>query len=629
MDINNIQALIAQGLLTDVASVDPNTAYVAVGVYQPGNRQSGSGNNTYPSYAMPISEFLAAGGIYTASNGIALVGNDFQLASLNISQFTNDAGYLTSAATNDLDPVISQTNIVPGSPTLGDRYLAGTAPAAPWTANSIEEWDGASWITTAPVLDDVVFVTATLSTLRYNGTAWVAYAGTAVLNQGNTTGSALVIGTNTAQALVFKTFNTESARITSAGSWGFGTITPGGKVHIKGQDSTSSNYALKVDSLTLPILYARNDQKVSIGSSTLDAALRIQRNDLTKPALIIGNATGTDNFHYVNSVPGSYAWLDMLNGNMTTTSNYRILHVISNNGVTETYYNGSANVRMKFSTESVNNRIETYDNSSNALFSIDSVSGQSLFQTANVGIGLSGYTSTAKLHIVGVDTTSTNYALKVDNLTSPLLYVRNDGIVSIGKTLQIQRYNYSVTKAFWMEANSIEDTEMNTLNADLVFKTKYVSGSNVESIRFTKEGIIKVADTNYISIGAYNITTDKYGYLSSASNTTSGVGLKFEVCQPSNTTGFIAMQIENTGNVGIGITPTAKLHVKGIDATFSNYVLKLDNSASMPLLHVRNDGHIFMNSLPTSNAGLSTGELYISTAATILANGDKVVGWKV
>lgn len=41
MDVMNIQALIAQGLITDVASIDPNTAYVAVGVYQPGNRQSG------------------------------------------------------------------------------------------------------------------------------------------------------------------------------------------------------------------------------------------------------------------------------------------------------------------------------------------------------------------------------------------------------------------------------------------------------------------------------------------------------------------------------------------------------------------------------------------------------------
>lgn len=112
MDINNIQALIAQGLLTDVASVDPNKAYVAVGVFQPGNRQSGPAGNAYPSYAMPISEFLAAGGVYTASNGIALVGNDFQLASQNISQFINDAGYITSVTPQDLQSVVTAGNVL-------------------------------------------------------------------------------------------------------------------------------------------------------------------------------------------------------------------------------------------------------------------------------------------------------------------------------------------------------------------------------------------------------------------------------------------------------------------------------------------------------------------------------------
>lgn len=110
MDILNVQSLIAQGLITDIASIDPNKAYITVGVYQPGNRPAGSGNNTYPSYAIPVAEFLATGGVYTGSNGIALVGNDFQLASHLISQFTNDSGYITSAAI---------TGMVTGSGTLG------------------------------------------------------------------------------------------------------------------------------------------------------------------------------------------------------------------------------------------------------------------------------------------------------------------------------------------------------------------------------------------------------------------------------------------------------------------------------------------------------------------------------
>lgn len=96
MNIENIQALIAQGLLTDTVSLDLTTTYVTVGVYQPGNRQNGPSGNAYPSYVLPLSQL--AGSTYTASNGIALVGNDFQLASNLISQFTNDSGYITSAA---------------------------------------------------------------------------------------------------------------------------------------------------------------------------------------------------------------------------------------------------------------------------------------------------------------------------------------------------------------------------------------------------------------------------------------------------------------------------------------------------------------------------------------------------
>jgi len=244
---------------------------------------------------------------------------------------------------------------------------------------------------------------------------------------------------------------------------------------------------------------------------------------------------------------------------------------------------------------------------------------------SNVGVGISP-NSTSRFIIQGIDSTSSYYALKVDNsASSPLLYVRNDGIVSIGKTLQIQRYNYSGTRAFWMEAtNSTEDTEMNTLNANLVFKTKYSGGVNSESIRFTREGIIKVADTSYISIGAYNVTTDKYGYLSSASNTTSGVGLKFEVCQPANTTGFIAMQIENTGNVGIGTSPTARTHIQGVDTT-SNYALKVDNSASSPLLYVKNDGFVSINqnSIGAAKLEITGGSyqgIYVQSSGQIALN---------
>jgi hypothetical protein len=157
----------------------------------------------------------------------------------------------------------------------------------------------------------------------------------------------------------------------------------------------------------------------------------------------------------------------------------------------------------------------------------------------------------------------------------------------------------------------------------------------------------------------------------------------------------ILSMVNNT--VGIGVdSASAKLQVKGVDETSSNYALKVDNSAPSPLLYVRNDGFVGVGvalpaykfhvqilngeigtlvsdnvtnlvqavigqralfgttsahdlafvttgsermsiksggiinmSLQTGNAGLSSGDLYVDTAANILANGDLVVGRKV
>lgn len=55
----------------------------------------------------------------------------------------------------------------------------------------------------------------------------------------------------------------------------------------------------------------------------------------------------------------------------------------------------------------------------------------------------------------------------------------------------------------------------------------------------------------------------------------------------------------NSGkNFGVGTnSPTATEHIVGIDSTSSNYSLKVDNSASSPILYARNDKSIFIDSL--------------------------------
>lgn len=104
----------------------------------------------------------------------------------------------TSNGTVGLDPVISQLNTPSGSPSTGDRHLVNTVPTGLWVgyANNVAEWNGAVWVFTAPVTDYTVYITSTLTTLRYNGSAWVAWAGTAILQDGNAPTTSLRVGTN-------------------------------------------------------------------------------------------------------------------------------------------------------------------------------------------------------------------------------------------------------------------------------------------------------------------------------------------------------------------------------------------------------------------------------------------------
>lgn len=74
MDISNIQGLIAQGKIVHMLDIDPTKSYIQIGVYQPGNRENGSGNaNTYAPYVIPLSAFAASSYALIQNNGNPLV----------------------------------------------------------------------------------------------------------------------------------------------------------------------------------------------------------------------------------------------------------------------------------------------------------------------------------------------------------------------------------------------------------------------------------------------------------------------------------------------------------------------------------------------------------------------------
>jgi hypothetical protein len=270
---------------------------------------------------------------------------------------------------------------------------------------------------------------------------------------------------------------------------GIGTITPTSKLQIVGTDSTSSNYALKIDnSASSPLLYVRNDGYFNAGNDNLVSYDTVS-------SVFIGSAKYKELnigiFGIVNAIKISHNNQDTtintyttiggstrgnvgnsarvgISGDGTLGVNYLGFAYDGNNGNTiyglgiqNPLYNQTIRLYMNPSQFGVlptsptllqnntwaigigTNAISThrmvisdglklistpYNTTS---FDIQTTGGTSLFNVQNDGnVGIGTSSPTAKLQIVGSDSISSNYALKVDNsASSPLFYVRNDGVI--------------------------------------------------------------------------------------------------------------------------------------------------------------------------------------------------------
>jgi hypothetical protein len=80
------------------------------------------------------------------------------------------------------------------------------------------------------------------------------------------------------------------------------------------------------------------------------------------------------------------------------------------------------------------------------------------------------------------------------------------------------------------------------------------------------------------------------------------------------------MRITSGGDIGIGNTGDAsvRLFVSGKDTSSNNYAALFRNSSGSNLLGVKNSGRINMGSLPTSSAGLSSGDLYVAAGVLMI-----------
>lgn len=306
----------------------------------------------------------------------------------------------------------------------------------------------------------------------------------------------------------------------------------------------------------------------------------------------------------------------------------------------------------------------------------------------DVSIGDPALSSTSRLYVKGINATNSRYALTVENLASvSLLSLRNDGFATIldmnigrGGGLVSTNTIFGVSALAGNSASGGQNTGigyavLNTLSTGpsntaigYAVMANITTGTTNVGIG---AGTMQAANPSYsIGIGGgvlyqssgtgntgighgnfYNLSSGNYntslGYNAGAAlvHTTGTnnvfIGYMADVSVDSLTNAIAiganatvgasnSMVLGSGVNVGIGISvPTAKLYVTGSNTSSATYALKIDNSTPAALFYIKNNGGISAPLLPTSNAGLSSGDLYVDTAANILANSDKIVGWKV
>jgi hypothetical protein len=125
MDIFNIQSLIKEGKLVGASDIDPTASYLQVGVFQTGNRRAGASNpDTYPSYAIPLSQVLSAGATWGSITGLLSNQLDLQAALNNKYDVSNPAGYIDITALAPYQPILGYT-----PENLANKSIDGTLAA--------------------------------------------------------------------------------------------------------------------------------------------------------------------------------------------------------------------------------------------------------------------------------------------------------------------------------------------------------------------------------------------------------------------------------------------------------------------------------------------------------------------
>lgn len=181
----------------------------------------------------------------------------------------------------------------PTGPSGANGFSGATGPTGPSGANGISGANGATGPTGANGIAGATGPTGptwTLSTLAYNGLGQLSLNGTAGsggpiattsgawLTTGNTatTIATHFIGTTDPVDFVIRTSNSPRIQVGSSGNVGIGVATPGVKLGVWGNGTTSATASFEVkNNLGTSMFYIRDDMKIGVGNTSPTARFEI------------------------------------------------------------------------------------------------------------------------------------------------------------------------------------------------------------------------------------------------------------------------------------------------------------------------------------------------------------------
>lgn len=268
----------------------------------------------------------------------------------------------------------------------------------------------------------------------------------------------------------------------------------------------------------------------------------------------------------------------------------------------------------------------------------------------NVSIGDTTLTPTARLHVTGVSATVNDYAFKVDNLASvPLLYVRNDVKVSIGKvatTTTLDILGDSTNELFKLNNPYGLFSDKVRIDND----GSFYSSSDNTGIGNAGTGNFITGHLNYTFKTSYSTylaftnaqgagNKSSYGIIG-ATIASSDSDYKLLVINTDNSTLGSVLKVVSTGattandafnytNYGINVVSAGVFTNNGA-GTFYKVGVNLDitNGDVNRAINIENGLIRVVKANQPAYGTLTAGDFYYDTAANILANADFVVGMK-